>query len=100
MTAMFINGDDGRWVLADSEQEARDFALTDDPDIVLTPDGWMQNVGWDRDHYELKRDFVHDTGFASWWESATPPAGGRPGRYYKMAFAVSYAPASTREQKP
>lgn len=96
----FIHGDDGHWLLADTEEQAREFAAADDPQMVLTEDGWMCDVGWDRDCYERKRDFVHDTGFKSWWVYCQPPAGGQPSKNCKRAFRVSYSPARGQKEAP
>jgi hypothetical protein len=35
--------------------------------------GWMTDIGWDRENYERKRDFVAESGYTSWWESCLPP---------------------------
>lgn len=37
--------------------------------VRVEPDGWMMDVGWDRENYELKRDFIAESGYTNWWES-------------------------------
>jgi hypothetical protein len=87
-----IQGDDGRWVLAETEAEAREFA--DDywslDEVSVTPDGWFHNVGWDRETYERKRDFVAETGLKNWWESCLPPADGKATKNRMPAWSVRF----------
>ena len=67
-----IHGENGElWILASSEADALRFAQTYAPldQVSVRFNGWMQNVGWDRDSYELKREFVQATGHSSWWET-------------------------------
>jgi hypothetical protein len=87
---LYIHGDNGEWVLADTEEQAREWAAEYEPNYVLTPAGWMQNVGWDRDSYERKRDFEAETGFSSWWEGCPPPADEQPTKNCRRAFEVNY----------
>lgn len=91
---------DGRWVLADTEDEAREYVRIEWGDeYTLRDDGWFHNVGWDREMYERKRDFEADTGYSSWWESCTVKPNAEPTKNLKRAFAL-VASTSAPETRP
>lgn len=94
---LLINSEDGdRWLLADSIDDALAWAREDSgTECELKSAGWMQNVGWDRFNYALKREFVEDTGFDSWWEQCPAPEDGNPTRKVKQAFSYVYLPTVT-----
>lgn len=86
----FIHSDNTRWLLGpETADEARIWlAAYDDPAREITDAGWMHNVGWDRENYERKRDFVADSGYSSWWEGCLPPASGKQTSKCKRAWEV------------
>jgi hypothetical protein len=75
----------------DAVREAVGIAYGDDP-VTITADGWRANVGWDRDSYDLKREFLAESGYEDWWESCREPAGGIETRKVRRAWRVAYAP--------
>src|SRR4051794_5571504 len=73
----WLDGDDGSMLLAATKgvalREAREYAPLDHiTDVTFA--GWMHDVGWDRDNYERKRDFIAESGYTSWWENGAPPS--------------------------
>lgn len=104
MTVLLITSEDGdKWLLADSEAEAHEWAKADLDEYHLKADGWMMDVGWDRDTYQLKREFVEDTGFDSWWIGCSAPADGKATAKCKQAFQYIYGHAlasGRKEQSP
>lgn len=81
-------------LLAPSEEsalaEARRCAPLD-PIERVDPEGWMADVGWDRDTYERKRDFEDATGLTSWWMDCLPPGDGVATKKRMPAWSVVYA---------
>ena len=62
---------DGRRLLASSYDQAAAFVTDkygDESKVSIEPDGWGCNVGWDREQYETKREFLAESGYESWWE--------------------------------
>lgn len=93
LPAVFIHGDDGKFVLASSREQAQRAAdRAYGESMVLTDAGWFMDVGWDRDTYDRKRDFMMESGFDSWWEGCRPPADGQESKHRRRAWSVSYPP--------
>lgn len=61
-----------RWMLATTEAEALAAAKADQEDefyeVRVTFAGWMQNIGWDRESFETKREFLALSGYKGWWD--------------------------------
>jgi hypothetical protein len=75
-------------ILADCEEDAAAFAEWDLGVAGIKSIGWMHNVGWDRDRFEFKRDFVAVTGYGEWWEGCLSPADHLPSKKVRMAWEV------------
>lgn len=76
-------------VLAPDEETARDYAneyFGGPKDVVAC--GWFLNLGWDRDHFRLKREFTAATGMSDWWENASPPADTTPTKKLLRGYEV------------
>lgn len=50
--------------------------------------GWMHDVGWDRERYEFKREFIAESGYASWWEGCTAPVDGLESKRCRRAWEL------------
>lgn len=97
----FIYSDSGRYLLGpETADEARAWLVAYDDPAAVEDVGWMHNVGWDRENYERKRDFVAESGYSSWWEGCRPPDNGKQTTKCKRAWAVTYVPASTDKGQP
>lgn len=69
-------------------REAATYEHGDDPG-TLVADGWMADIGWDRDTYERKRDFLAETGYQGWWEGCSAPANGIETKKWRRAWRWS-----------
>lgn len=71
-----IHGDSGT-ILLGAQEAAEAFVAAEYGEGYAIKDiGWMHNVGWDRENYERKRDFIAESGYGSWWEGCLPPVDG------------------------
>ena len=91
---VLLHSDDGPFLLASSREEAERWLRNDGAwgdGATVTHIGWFHDVGWDRETYNLKREFVQATGYDSWWESCPAPADGLQTRKRRRAFAIEAA---------
>jgi hypothetical protein len=56
----------------------------------------MQNVGWDRDAYETRREFLAYSGLTSWWDGI----GGSLDQYTETAKIRRAFEVETKEREP
>jgi hypothetical protein len=85
---MGIDGDSGPILLGDEAAVRAHvhewYASTYD----IKPIGWMHDVGWDRERYEFKREFIAESGYGSWWEGCTAPADGTESKRCRRAWEL------------
>lgn len=90
--------DSGDVVWLGDEQSAREAVehnhSLDTAEFEIVADGWRIDVGWDRCNYELKREFVAETGFDSWWEDCSAPADGLEAKKLRRAWRVRWTDAA------
>jgi hypothetical protein len=55
---------------------------------------WMADVGWDRENYALKREFVAESGLEGWWEQTSAPSDGKETKKLRRAWRFEYEAAS------
>lgn len=58
------------------------------PGFTLAACGWMQNTGWDSETYKLKREFIAESGFTSWWVGCQGPIDGQERASCRRAWKV------------
>lgn len=73
----WLYSDDGNLLLAATKGVALQVARSEYEPLDHVADvefvGWMVDVGWDRENYERKRDFIEGSGYNGWWEGCAPP---------------------------
>ena len=79
------------WLGAESDVWEAVRAEWGDDVTGIIADGWMADVGWDRDTYERKRDFEAETGYQGWWEGCSAAADGVETRRHRRAWRVRWA---------
>jgi hypothetical protein len=92
-TAELIEGPDDRYILADSEEDARAFADYDGgfgDAYTLRYVGWMCRVAYpeeydSREEWEESLDFCDD-----WWEGCAEPVNDRQRAHARQAWEVAY----------
>lgn len=92
---VMLHGEDGNAIWLGSEEAVREAVAIHygDDAGTLADMGWMFDVGWDRDTYERKRDFLAETGFTGWWEGCRGPAGGVETKKLRRAWRFKDEPA-------
>ena len=73
---MALDGDSGPILLGYGHDVLAHVHQEYSPEYGIKSIGWMHDVGWDRERYEFKREFVAESGYGSWWEGCTAPVDG------------------------
>ena len=87
--AQLIQGDDGRFILADSEEDARAFAEYDGGmGDKLTYAGWVGRVPYPED-YESREEWEASPDFCEeWWEAMQAPVNNKQRAHLRQAWRV------------
>jgi hypothetical protein len=90
-----IRGDYGpTYILATTEEDALAFALDYYGErSAVEFSGWMHDVGWDRENYDFRRNFITESGYGSWWEGCHVLADTQETAKLRRAFTVRRLPA-------
>lgn len=88
-----LHGEDGHAIWLGSEESARAAVRQEWGDDVsgIESVGWMADVGWDRDTYELKREFLAESGLEGWWEGCSGPENGIEKKGLRRAWTLVWA---------
>lgn len=82
-----IHSDIEQYVLAATEEDARDHAESEGYEIV-EESGWVMETGWDQDTYESRAEFERESGHTSWWMGCQPPPDSKPTPSCMRAWVV------------
>lgn len=84
-----IQGDDGIWVLASTEAEALEEALSEYGEgTTVSWAGWMVETGWDQDAYESQEEFERESGYTTWWSGVQAPASGEEREKIRRSWEI------------